>query len=114
MTTSDGTRYKYNGIWSFMAQGTLKSGTVININDYSITPYIKGGYMYSHSNSSDYIQANELQIPTARIDGDYWLIGGGIGAEYKNHLGAYAEYEYMTGGNMEQPYRFTIGAKYSW
>ena len=113
MVSADGARYKGSGVWTFMASGSLRSGTVINVNDLSITPYIKGGYLYSKSSSSN-LTANEMVIPTSSTDGDYWLLGGGIGVEFKNHLGGYAEYGYMTGANIEQPYRVTIGAKYRW
>lgn len=77
-----------------------------------VQPYVKAAV------AREFVTSNEVTINDTRFDNDLsgtrLEVGAGIAAQLTDVLQVHADFDYMKGSNIEQPWGINLGARYNW
>ncbi len=81
-------------------------------NDQSFTPYAKLAYVYDDANDND-ADVNGDAIDNG-VEGSAVRAGLGGKLSFTKNFSAYADANYLGGGDVDQDWAANVGVKYTW
>ena len=90
----------------------MDAGYTFDYGDQALTPYFKLAYVYddSNGNSSD-VNGDEIDNG---VEGSAVRVGLGTQFSFTKNFAAYADTNYLGGGDVEQDWSANVGVKYTW
>ena len=90
----------------------MDAGYTFDYGDQALTPYFKLAYVYddANGNSSD-VNGDEIDNG---VEGSAVRVGLGTQFSFTKNFAAYADTNYLGGGDVEQDWAANVGVKYTW
>ncbi|HKM98363.1 MAG TPA: autotransporter outer membrane beta-barrel domain-containing protein [Buttiauxella sp.] len=90
----------------------MDAGYTFDYGDQALTPYFKLAYVYddANGNSSD-VNGDEIDNG---VEGSAVRVGLGTQFSFTKNFAAYADTNYLGGGDVEQDWSANVGVKYTW
>lgn len=90
----------------------MDAGYSFNFGDQAMTPYFKLAYVYDDSNGNS-ANVNGDDIDNG-IEGSAVRVGLGTQFSFTKNFAAYADTNYLGGGDVDQDWSANVGVKYTW
>ncbi|MGB7803114.1 autotransporter outer membrane beta-barrel domain-containing protein [Buttiauxella sp.] len=90
----------------------VDTGYTFNYGDQALTPYFKLAYVYDDSNSNS-ADINGDNIDNG-VEGSAVRVGLGGQFSFTKNFAAYADTNYLGGGDVDQDWSANVGVKYTW
>ncbi|WP_413498113.1 autotransporter adhesin EhaB [Buttiauxella gaviniae] len=90
----------------------MDAGYTFNYGDQALTPYFKVAYVYDDSNGNS-AKVNGDDIDNG-VEGSAVRLGLGSQFSFTKNFAAYADTNYLGGGDVDQDWSANVGVKYIW
>ncbi|MEW7313758.1 autotransporter outer membrane beta-barrel domain-containing protein [Buttiauxella gaviniae] len=90
----------------------VDAGYTINYGDQALIPYFKLAYVYDDSNGNS-ADVNGDDIDNG-VEGSAVRVGLGSQFSFTKNFAAYADTNYLGGGDVDQDWSANVGVKYTW
>jgi len=90
----------------------VDAGYTFNYGDQALTPYAKLAYVYDDSNNNS-AEINGDDINNG-VEGSAVRVGLGGQFSFTKNFAAYADTNYLGGGDVDQDWSANVGVKYTW
>ncbi|MGK7245029.1 autotransporter adhesin EhaB [Buttiauxella agrestis] len=90
----------------------MDAGYTFDYGDQALTPYFKLAYVYDDSNSNS-ADVNGDSIDNG-VEGSAVRVGLGTQFSFTKNFAAYADTNYLGGGDVDQDWSANVGVKYTW
>lgn len=110
---TNGVTIEQDSINSYVARVGVQAG--LNCPDNMGSVFVRASYLYDFDGETSTVARNAKE--TNRFDQDFgggWYeLGLGMNVNFTKNLYGYADFEYVTGGEIKTPYRWNAGVRYA-
>lgn len=89
----------------------MDAGYTMNFGDQAMTPYFKLAYVYDDASNSADVNGDDIDNG---VKGSAVRVGLGGQFDFAKNFGAYADTNYLGGGDVDQDWSANVGVKYIW
>ena len=113
--TTHGATIEQDSINSYVARVGVQAG--LNCPDNMGSVFVRASYLYDFDGETSTVARMANAKDASRFDQDFgggWYeLGLGMNVNFTKNLYGYADFEYVTGGEIKTPYRWNAGLRYA-
>lgn len=112
---TNGVTIEQDSINSYVARVGVQAG--LNCPDNMGSVFVRASYLYDFDGETSTVAHKANAMDSNRFDQDFgggWYeLGLGMNVNFTKNLYGYADFEYVTGGEIKTPYRWNAGVRYA-